>query len=75
METTEDWSYVGHPAFIARFQLATLQIRRLDTDEWVDVSFDVDLWRTVEQDGSVISQEDAEKLHTMRKEKNSKKSV
>ncbi|MBS4169807.1 MULTISPECIES: hypothetical protein [unclassified Neochlamydia] len=58
-----DWRYYVTPAFIARTIDGTVEIRRLDTDQWEDKSFNQDIFHLIEQDGYSVSETEALTVH------------
>ena len=58
-----NWTYVIMPAFIMRYYKTNLELKRLDTDEWVDKSTNPDFWKMVEEDGFSASEKEALAAH------------
>ncbi len=57
------WTYIIMPVFIMRYNQTTLQLKRLDTDEWIDKSTDSHFWKMIEEDGYSASEEEALAAH------------
>ncbi len=66
MKVKEEWKYVITPGFIARLCPGTLEICRLDTDEW-EVCHDLSLHELVAKEGTMVSQKKAMAIHQMYK--------
>jgi hypothetical protein len=61
-ETMDNWIYVVTPGFVARYQLSgVLEIRHLKTGEWMPKQ-SPDLFRSVEEDGSSVTEAQADKI-------------
>lgn len=64
-----EWKYVVLPIQIARFHEGKLEVRSLQTDEWVDHTFSAEYWKMIEEDGFTVDEEKAEEIHQQLKKK------
>ncbi len=58
------WQYSIAPGFVARMKADALEVRNPDTDEWIPKT-DRRLWESIIQDGTQVTEADAQKAYEM----------